>query len=137
MDALTRCDNDPAVIASVACLFWADRKTDKARSWFARALTLNPDIGDTWALAYKFECQHGSEAQQAALLERCRTAEPHHGERWQRVAKAPEAAHQPVDWILRRVVADLDREEREKVDREGAAMASGTGGGGGAAGPSG
>ena len=28
-DALKLCDNDPYVIAAVAQLFWADRKTDK------------------------------------------------------------------------------------------------------------
>ena len=31
VDALKKCENDPIVIATVAKLFWEDRKTDKAR----------------------------------------------------------------------------------------------------------
>lgn len=59
-DALRACDNDPFVIAAVAQLFWNDRKNDKARTWFNRAVMLNPDIGDHWALWYKFEKQYGT-----------------------------------------------------------------------------
>jgi len=57
-DAIKRSDHDPHVIATVAKLFWLDRKVDKARSWLNRAVTLAPDIGDFWALYYKFELQH-------------------------------------------------------------------------------
>lgn len=46
-------------VAAVAQLFWADRKIDKARSWWTRAVTLDPDVGDHWAQLYKFEGQHG------------------------------------------------------------------------------
>lgn len=37
-------------------------------------------------------------------------AEPRHGDRWQVVAKALQNAHQPLDVILRRVVAHMDKE---------------------------
>ncbi|GIL57404.1 hypothetical protein Vafri_12583 [Volvox africanus] len=107
-DALKRCDNDPHVVAAVAQLFWADRKVEKARSWFNRAVTLNPDIGDNWAHFYKFECQFGTPEQQVDVSSRCAAAEPHHGERWCRVSKDPRNAHQPVDALLRRTVQDLD-----------------------------
>ncbi|GLC38459.1 hypothetical protein PLESTB_001727900 [Pleodorina starrii] len=107
-DALKRCDNDPHVVAAVAQLFWADRKVEKARSWFNRAVTLNPDIGDHWAHFYKFECQFGTPEQQAEVSSRCTAAEPHHGERWCRVSKDPRNAHQPVEVLLRRTVQDLD-----------------------------
>jgi pre-mRNA-processing factor 6 len=40
---------------------------EKARSWFNRAVTLNPDIGDHWAHFYKFECQFGTPEQQVLL----------------------------------------------------------------------
>ena len=33
--------------------------------------------------------------------------EPRHGERWQAVAKDPANAHQPVDVILKKVVAHM------------------------------
>eukprot|EP00198_Chlamydomonas_reinhardtii_P003302 XP_001692638.1 splicing factor, component of the U4/U6-U5 snRNP complex [Chlamydomonas reinhardtii] len=107
-DALKRCDNDPHVVAAVAQLFWADRKVEKARSWFNRAVTLNPDIGDHWAQFYKFECQFGTPEQQADVSSRCAAAEPHHGERWCRVSKDTRNAHQPPEVLLRRTVADID-----------------------------
>jgi pre-mRNA-processing factor 6 len=110
-DAIKRCDHDPHVIAAVAKLFWHDRKVDKARSWLNRAVTLAPDIGDFWALFYKFELQHGNADTQRDVLKRCIAAEPKHGERWQAISKAVENSHQPVDAILRRVVLALGAEE--------------------------
>jgi pre-mRNA-processing factor 6 len=83
-------------------------QVDKARGWFERALNLNPDTGDFWALYYKFECQHGAPESAAQLAKRCAAAEPHHGERWQRVAKNPANAHQPVETLLKLTVVDLD-----------------------------
>ncbi|KAG6541752.1 hypothetical protein Mapa_016764 [Marchantia paleacea] len=111
VDALKRCDHDPFVIAAVAKLFWHDRKVDKARNWLNRAVTLAPDVGDFWAQLYKFELQHGVEEQQHDALKRCSAAEPRHGERWTRVSKAVENAHQPVEAILKKVVVALGKEE--------------------------
>ncbi|XP_057534911.1 protein STABILIZED1 [Amaranthus tricolor] len=110
-DALTKCDHDPHVIAAVAKLFWHDRKVDKARSWLNRAVTLAPDIGDFWALYYKFELQHGTEDSQKDVLKRCVAAEPKHGETWQAISKAVENAHQPTEAILKKVVVALGKEE--------------------------
>ena len=42
---------------AVAKLFWVDRKVKKARNWFNRAVTVEPDLGDTWAWFYKFELE--------------------------------------------------------------------------------
>jgi pre-mRNA-processing factor 6 len=61
MDALKACLEDPYVIAAITKLFWADRKVDKARSYYNRAVIFSPDIGDHWALYYMFELQHGTE----------------------------------------------------------------------------
>jgi pre-mRNA-processing factor 6 len=80
--ALKKCDNDPQVICAVATLFWNDRKYPKARKWFNRAVTLDPDFGDVWAAYYKFELEHGDEEQQESVLKRCVAAEPAHGEKW-------------------------------------------------------
>lgn len=111
MDALKKCDHDPHVIAAVAKLFWHDRKVDKARTWLNRAVTLAPDIGDFWALYYKFELQHGAEENQKDVLKRCVAAEPKHGEKWQVISKAVENAHQPTESILKKVVVALGKEE--------------------------
>ncbi|KAI3436782.1 hypothetical protein D9Q98_006193 [Chlorella vulgaris] len=110
VDALKKCNDDPFVVAVVAGAFWEDRKVDKARSWFNRAVTLNPDIGDFWASYYKFETQFGGPEQQEAVLKRFLAAEPRHGERWQRVAKDPAQAHAKPEAVLKRCVLELDKE---------------------------
>lgn len=110
VDALKRCDNDPRIIASIANLFWLDRKVEKARSWFNRSVTLNPDIGDHWAMFYKFELQHGVEEQQEAVVKRCVEAEPRHGEAWCRVKKSVKNWHDPVDVLLKKTVKEIGAE---------------------------
>ncbi|CAK9227238.1 unnamed protein product [Sphagnum troendelagicum] len=111
VDALKRCDHDPFVIAAVAKLFWQDRKVDKARNWLNRAVTLAPDVGDFWAQLYKFELQHGSEELQQEILQRCTSAEPHHGERWTQMTKAVDNAHLSTEAILKKLVVALSKEE--------------------------
>lgn len=107
-DALKRCDQDPAVIAAVAGLFWSDRKVDKARSWFNRAVLLAPEVGDHWAQYYRFELQHGTPDSAAEVARRAAEKEPRYGERWTRVAKDVRNAHLPVEALLKKVVVDID-----------------------------
>ena len=107
VDALKRCDNDPRIIASIAALFESDRKVDKARSWFNRACTLDPDIGDHWAAYYRFEAQHGGDEMAAAVAERCKASEPKHGELWQRVSKRVVNWHDDSVTLLKKCVAEM------------------------------
>eukprot|EP00164_Ancoracysta_twista_P004398 GFYU01005929.1.p1 GENE.GFYU01005929.1~~GFYU01005929.1.p1 ORF type:complete len:962 (-),score=313.69 GFYU01005929.1:140-3025(-) len=106
-DAMKKCDNDPVIIVTVARLFWTERKNDRARQWFDRALALNPDFGDGWAYYYRMELQHGTEDQQEAVLNRCRQAAPRHGERWIAVSKAIENYRLQTEDVLRRVAAQV------------------------------
>jgi len=87
VEALKRCDNDPLVILTVAKIFWADHKFDKAKTWFNRAITLNPDLGDAWAFFYKFQQTHGTKEEREQLLKQCSDAAPRHGEEWIKVSK--------------------------------------------------
>lgn len=64
-----------------------DRKSDKARKWIDRAVTLDPDLGDSWARFFAFELGAGTEEQQTIVKERCVAAEPKHGELWTSVSK--------------------------------------------------
>lgn len=89
LDALRAVDDDPVVLVEVAHLFQSQRKYEKARKWFNRAVTLNPDLGDAWAAFYCFELERGTAEQQAALLKKFEAAEPHHGELWCAITKAP------------------------------------------------
>jgi pre-mRNA-processing factor 6 len=54
VDALRRCEADPLVICTVARLYWADRRIEKARKWFERAVSAGPDLGDVRGWWLKF-----------------------------------------------------------------------------------
>ena len=56
----------------------------------------DPQLGDAWAAFYKFELQHGTEAEQEDIVRRCVAAEPRYGEYWQRIAKVPSPDACPV-----------------------------------------
>lgn len=66
-DALRKAADDPLIMCTVARLFWAERKIEKARSWFQKAVDVDRDfdrsthrhIGDLWGWWLKFERQHG------------------------------------------------------------------------------
>eukprot|EP01125_Pyxidicula_operculata_P005545 TRINITY_DN1956_c0_g9_i1.p1 TRINITY_DN1956_c0_g9~~TRINITY_DN1956_c0_g9_i1.p1 ORF type:complete len:938 (+),score=262.31 TRINITY_DN1956_c0_g9_i1:50-2863(+) len=104
-DALKRCDQAPQelhyVMLAVAKLFWQNRQIPKARDWFARVLNLNPDYGDAWASALKFESQFGTPEQQQEIINRCVLAEPHHGELWISVSKDTNNTRLKVEDILK------------------------------------
>jgi len=86
-DAIKKCPDDPMVIAAVASLFASDRKNEKARKWFDRAVVLDSDLGDSWAKYYAFEQDVGTKDQQSKVKERCVAAEPSHGELWCSIVK--------------------------------------------------
>lgn len=60
VDALKKSADNPVIICTVARLFWAERKIEKARQWFGRAVATDTDLGDSWAWWLKFERQHGT-----------------------------------------------------------------------------
>jgi len=88
VEALKRVnDNNTQVVLCASRLFWAERKLDKARSWFEKMIKGNPDYGDGWCFYYAFEKQHGNPEQVASVINRCELADPRHGERWQKYVK--------------------------------------------------
>ena len=131
VDALKKCNDDPHVVSAVASLFAADRKPDKARSWFERAVRLDPDCGDHWARYYLFETEQqggaggaggggqsngeasasgANNANAKAVLARCVAAAPRHGERWTRVSKNPRLEHLKTAELLPLVAEDVANE---------------------------
>ncbi|KAG4108716.1 PRP1 splicing factor, N-terminal-domain-containing protein [Neocallimastix lanati (nom. inval.)] len=106
-DALKKTDNHPQVIVTVARLFWAERKVDKARNWFNRAVKTDADIGDHWAWYLKFEMQHGDSPKQLNVIKRCVEAEPHHGELWCKVSKSMANVGKTTEQILLEVTSQI------------------------------
>ncbi|KAJ3403770.1 hypothetical protein HDU80_003760 [Chytriomyces hyalinus] len=108
-DAWMKSENDPLVLVTVARLFWSERKVEKARNWFARAVKVNPDLGDSWAWWLKFESvQEGDTTKMVAdIVAKCKAAEPRHGERWQACAKDLSNTGRSVEEILKMVASSL------------------------------
>ncbi|KAJ3368875.1 hypothetical protein GGF31_006010 [Allomyces arbusculus] len=108
LDAIKHCgESDLYVLLAVARVFWAERKSDKARSWFERAIKADDDYGDTWAYWLRFERMHGTAERQAEVVNKCVAAEPKHGEIWPRVAKAVENTGKSIEEILELVAAEV------------------------------
>lgn len=107
-DALKKCEHDPHVLLAGAKLLWSERKVTRAREWFVRTCRVNPDFGDAWAYAYKFELIHGDEEKQAEVRKRCITAEPRHGEHWQQLAKDVLNWRKKTEEILEMVAKEVE-----------------------------
>jgi pre-mRNA-processing factor 6 len=110
LEAIRLVENDKFLFVAVARIFWAERKLDKAVSWFEKAVLLDADYGDTWAWYMRFLNQHGTDEKKAEVVRQCGLAEPKHGEVWQRVAKDPKNAGKKVDEILAIVVKEVEKE---------------------------
>lgn len=108
VDALKKSADNPVIICTVARLFWAERKIEKARQWFGRAVATDPDLGDSWGWWLKFERQHGTEEQREEVRNKCIGAEPHHSEMWQSISKDMKNGRKSVGDILEMVADSLE-----------------------------
>ena len=108
LEAIKKVENDPTLFVTVARVFWAERRLEKAASWFEKAILLDADLGDTWGWYFKFLQQHGTEEKQTDVLSKCALSEPRHGEVWQAIAKDPENAALTTEDVLKIVVGLLE-----------------------------
>ncbi|KAJ7097220.1 PRP1 splicing factor, N-terminal-domain-containing protein [Mycena belliarum] len=111
-DAMSKSGKHPLVLCTVARLFWAERKIEKARDWFHRAVQAaledSLDLGDIWAWWLRFEREYGTETRQQEVVSACIAAAPRHGEVWQPIAKALGNEAKSTADILNLVVDALD-----------------------------
>ena len=116
IDALKRCENNAMVVTAVGRLFEKDRKTDKARKFYDRAVMLEPRLGDSWAYYYAFELRQsrsikpgetGSTANAESVLARCVAAEPNRGELWCAVSKLTEYRRKDIATVLKKVAENV------------------------------
>ncbi|KIV83423.1 hypothetical protein PV11_05452 [Exophiala sideris] len=108
LEAIKAVDNDPILFVTVARIFWAERRLDKAMSWFEKALVLDTDLGDAWAWYLKFLMQHGTDDKRQDVIAKCVSNEPKHGEVWQRVRKDPKNAYLSTKEVLTEVMKQLE-----------------------------
>ncbi|TFK61343.1 hypothetical protein BDN72DRAFT_965230 [Pluteus cervinus] len=107
MDALKKSADNPVIICTVARLFWAERKLDKARRWFERAVETERDLGESWAWWLKFEKQHGGSEQVEEVKKRCMQADPRHSRVWQEISKDDKNVGKTTEQILELVAEKL------------------------------
>ncbi|KAK3724363.1 U4/U6 x U5 tri-snRNP complex subunit Prp1 [Vermiconidia calcicola] len=108
LEAIQKAESDPILFVTAARIFWAERKLEKADTWFQKAAALDLDYGDTWAWWYKFTVQHGTDEKREELVSKCVQNEPKHGEVWQAVRKKPENAGLGVEEVLKMVAKLLE-----------------------------
>jgi pre-mRNA-processing factor 6 len=108
LEAIRKVDNDRFLFVTVGRIFWAERRLDKAASWFERAVVVDADWGDSWAWYVKFLRQHGTDEKIREVLEKIVLSEPKHGEIWARVAKDPGNVGKGVEEILEMVIGQLE-----------------------------
>lgn len=101
LEAIKKVEKDALLFCVVGRIFWAERRLDKAATWFVKAVTHDSDFGDAWVWYYKFLLQHGTEEKLQDTLAKAALAEPRHGEIWQSVAKDPKNARKSVEEILK------------------------------------
>ena len=75
--------------------------------FYSFQVKIDSDLGDAWAHFYKFELLHGTDEQQNDVLQRCISAEPHHGEEWCQVSKDIRNWRFRTEHILKAVVKEL------------------------------
>ncbi|KAG8948971.1 hypothetical protein FRC04_009172 [Tulasnella sp. 424] len=107
VDALKKTQDDARVICTIACVFWEDGSYEKARTWFTRAKTADPDNGDIWATWWKFEDRKGTKEHRDMVTEMCVAAEPHHGRKWTQVAKDVKSLGKSTAEILELVASAM------------------------------
>ncbi|KAF9733139.1 hypothetical protein PMIN03_010442 [Paraphaeosphaeria minitans] len=108
LEAIKKVEKDPQLFIVVARIFWAERRLDKAATWFTKALVLDPDFGDGWVWYWKFLEQHGTEEKKTEVIERCIGSEPRHGETWQSVRKDPKNFRKGVGEVLKIAAAKAE-----------------------------
>jgi pre-mRNA-processing factor 6 len=101
LEAIKKVEKDPLLFVVVARIFWAERRLDKAATWFTKAVVLDPDFGDAWVWYWKFLEMHGTDEKKAEVLSRVAATEPKHGEVWQSVNKDPKNFRKGPEEILK------------------------------------
>lgn len=108
LEAVKKVDNNAILFVTVARIFWAERRLEKASTWFEKALVLDSDWGDGWAWYLRFLKEHGTKEKVAEVEEKCESVGPRHGEFWARVRKAPRSTGMGTREVLEKVAGEVE-----------------------------
>ena len=87
LEASKKVGNDAVLFVTVARIFWAERRLEKASSWFEKALVLDSDWGDGWGWYLRYLREHGTKEKREEVMEKVELVRPRHGEVWAGVRK--------------------------------------------------
>lgn len=104
VDAVKKCGQNAGVLVEVGKYIWRGGKTEKARTWLKRAVEMDEDWGDGWAVLLKFEQMTGRKRETIERIERdCQRADAKHGDVWVSVSKKVGNEKLSCLQVLRRV----------------------------------
>ena len=122
-DALRQCEDDANVVVAVAVrVCWGSGKIEKARAWIKRAVEKQPEVGDTWAWAAKFERENGGEEMFRKVVEECVKADPKKGRIWTELAMDPDNKTLTTEQLLLKTMEKLP--DIEELGRNASEMAA-------------
>ena len=81
-DALEKSPDCPYLLLTVAKIFQFERKFEKARGWYEKALFKGSWLGDVWVFYYNMELKIGEIEKAEKILERSKNFEIRKGEIW-------------------------------------------------------
>lgn len=109
-DAVRECGQDGVVMLEVAKLVWRSGKVDKARAWLRRSVELDADWGDSWAILWRFEREHGDDESVRKVEQDVMRADPRHGDVWPKVSKRVGNEAMTREMLLRHVASLVSKE---------------------------
>jgi pre-mRNA-processing factor 6 len=83
----------------------SEQRLEKTKTWFQKAIVLDPDCGDAYVQHYKFLAQHGTDEEREELGNKMVVDGPRHGEVWQSVRKDVKNVRMSGEELLRLAAA--------------------------------
>lgn len=100
LDALKQTGNSPEILLGIGVFFWVEGKFPKAKSWFDRAVSSDPQYGDALAWSFYFAQKNNLEKELSELVDKVKEEfdDIIKGECWNSVVKDPKnLGRQPAE----------------------------------------
>ena len=97
LEAMKKNFNDPYIMTTIANLYFNEGDFSNARAFYEKALTANPDVGDTWVYYYISEQEARNRDE---IFQRFVQQEPRHGVMWPSIKKEAENRNKKIEEVL-------------------------------------